>query len=57
MRYIVIGGSGFVGRYTLSALAQAMQNSRIVRGEIINLDLIDGGGGICKARPHQIHRL
>lgn len=47
MRYIVIGGSGFVGRYTLSALAQAMQNSRIVRGEIINLDLIDGGGGFA----------
>lgn len=39
MRYIVFGGSGFVGTYTLQALKKAMLENRIENGEIIALDL------------------
>ncbi|GAD18069.1 NAD-dependent epimerase/dehydratase family protein [Helicobacter fennelliae] len=40
MRYIVIGGSGFVGVYTIFALQEAMQTGRLKQGEILCLDLI-----------------
>lgn len=43
MRYLIFGGSGFVGRYTINFLLEAMQNSRIEKGEIINFDLTGGG--------------
>lgn len=39
MRYIVFGGSGFVGRYTIKALQEAMQNSHIAKGQIICADI------------------
>lgn len=39
MRYIVIGGGGFVGNYALAALRKAFAESRIEKGEIIALDL------------------
>lgn len=38
MRYIVIGGSGFVGVYTIFALQEAMQTGRLKQGEILCLD-------------------
>lgn len=39
MRYLVFGGSGFVGLYVLKALNLAMKNAQIQRGEILCLDL------------------
>lgn len=39
MRYIVFGGGGFVGRYTIKALQEAMQNARIAKGKIICVDI------------------
>lgn len=40
MRYIVLGGSGFVGSYTIAALAESMANSRIQKAEIFCLDRV-----------------
>lgn len=40
MRYIVLGGSGFVGSYTIAALAESMAKNRIDSGEIICLDRV-----------------
>lgn len=40
MRYIVIGGSGFVGSYTIAALVESVANNRIDSGEIFCLDRV-----------------
>lgn len=40
MRYIVIGGSGFVGSYTITALRESIAQGRIDSGEIICLDRV-----------------
>lgn len=40
MRYIVLGGSGFVGSYTIAALAESMANNRIQKAEIFCLDRV-----------------
>lgn len=40
MRYIVIGGSGFVGSYTIAALVESMANNRIEKAEIFCLDRV-----------------
>lgn len=40
MRYIVLGGSGFVGSYTIAALVESMANSRIQKAEIFCLDRV-----------------
>lgn len=40
MRYIVLGGSGFVGSYTIAALAESMANSCIQKAEIFCLDRV-----------------
>lgn len=39
MRYIVFGGSGFVGYWAIKALQEAISLSRIKNGEIICLDI------------------
>ncbi len=41
MRYVVFGGSGFVGRYTIAALQRAMAQNRIKCGEILCVDIAD----------------
>ena len=41
MRYIIFGGSGFVGRYAVAALQEAMANSRIEKGEIVCVDVAE----------------
>ncbi len=41
MRYIIFGGSGFVGRYAVAALQEAMANSRIEQGEIVCVDVAE----------------
>ena len=40
MRYIVLGGSGFVGSYTIAALVESMANNRIEKAEIFCLDRV-----------------
>lgn len=38
-RYVVLGGSGFVGVYAIGALKMAIDSARIEKGEIINIDI------------------
>ncbi|MGX2982092.1 NAD-dependent epimerase/dehydratase family protein [Helicobacter sp. 23-1045] len=47
-RYIVIGGSGFVGKYAINALKEAIEISRIKKGEIINIDITPPNAKMAK---------
>ena len=38
-RYVVFGGSGFVGVYAINALKMAIDSARIKKGEIVNIDI------------------
>lgn len=55
MRYIIIGGSGFVGGYTIAALLESMKQGRVDSGKIICLDRVESEFVREQARINSVH--